>query len=452
MRIHLIAVGGSIMHNLAIELQRKGHIITGSDDEIYDPSRSRLEKYGLLPTRVGWYPEENITKDLDCVILGMHARPDNMELRKAKELGVKIYSFPEFVYQQSKKKKRVVVGGSHGKTTTTSMIMHVLMHNDVEYDYLVGAQLEGFELMVRLSDAPIIILEGDEYLSSPIDKRPKFLHYKPHIAIITGIAWDHINVFPTFSGYVNEFRNFIQGMRDGTKLFYYGWDEHLQKLILENEHYCEAKLYTQPSYRIENSRAVLQTDTGDVPLKIFGKHNLENLQAAWYVCKELGLSDQQFLEAIATFKGAARRLQHLGGNKITDAYLDFAHAPSKAKATVNAVKSLNPERKLIACLELHTFSSLNKDFHPEYKSTLAEADEAFVFYSEHTLEMKKLPYFKPEELAAHFNHPNLQVITDSDELYRKLSIKYYGNTNLLLMSSGRFGGMDMETLLEKVLL
>ncbi len=451
MRIHLIAVGGSVMHNLAIELQRKGHAITGSDDEIYDPSRSRLQKYGLLPSKMGWYPDENITENLDAVILGMHARQDNMELRRAKELGIPIYSFPSFVYEQSKEKKRVVIGGSHGKTTTTSMIMHVLKDNDMAFDYLVGANIEGFELMVRLSDAPVIILEGDEYLSSPIDKRPKFLHYKPHIAVLTGIAWDHINVFPTFDGYVNQFRNFIQGMRDGTQLFYYGWDEHLQSLILENEHYCDAKLYVQPSYSVVDGKVILHTDLGDFPLMIFGKHNLENLNAAWHVCRELGVSDEAFLASIAKFKGAARRLQHLGGNDTTDAYLDFAHAPSKAKATVNAVKSIRSDRKLIACLELHTFSSLNKNFHQEYEGTLNEADEAFVFYSEHTLEMKRLEYFSPDELAKHFKHPNLQVITDPDELFRKLSVKYYGNANLLLMSSGRFGGMDVDLLLEKVL-
>ncbi len=451
MRIHLIAVGGAIMHNLAIELKNKGHVITGSDDEVYDPSRTRLQKHGLLPRKMGWYPDENIREDLDCVILGMHAREDNMELRRAKKLRIPIYSFPEFIYKHSKEKKRVVVGGSHGKTTTTSMIMHVLKDNGLDFDYLVGAQLEGFDLMVKLSDAPIIVLEGDEYLSSPIDKRPKFLHYKPHIAVITGIAWDHINVFPTFSGYVNQFRNFIQGMRDNTHLFYYGWDEHLKELILENEHYCEAKLYTVPKYKIENGKVILLTKFGDYPLGIFGKHNLENLKAAWHVCKELDLTDEQFLNSISTFKGAARRLQHLGGDENTDIYLDFAHAPSKVRATANAMKSLNPNRKLIACVELHTFSSLNKKFHSEYKGTLDQADEAFVFYSEHTLEMKKLPYFKPEELAAHFNHPNLKVITDKDDLYRLLSVKYYGNANLLFMSSGRFNGLDIEKLKEEIL-
>ncbi len=451
MRIHLIAIGGAIMHNLAIELQRKGHAITGSDDEIYDPSKSRLEKYGLLPIYMGWYPDQNITEDLDCVILGMHAREDNMELRRAKKLGIKVYSFPEFIYQHSKEKKRVVVGGSHGKTTTTSMIMHVLKENRIDFDYLVGAQLEGFELMVRLTDAPIIVLEGDEYLSSPIDKRPKFLHYKPHIAILTGIAWDHINVFPKFSGYVNQFRNFIQGMRDGTKLFYYGWDEHLRELILENEHYCDAKLYTAPKYKVENGQVIVSTRTQEFPLKIFGKHNLENLKAASLVCKELGISEEQFFTSMSTFKGAARRLQHLGGNENTDVYLDFAHAPSKVKATTNAMKSLHPDRKLIACVELHTYSSLNKDFHSEYKGTLQEADEAFVFYSEHTLAMKKLPHFKPEELAKHFNHPNLKVITDQEDLYRMLSVKYYGKSNVLFMSSGRFNGMDIEGIKEVIL-
>ncbi len=451
MKIHFIAIGGAIMHNLAIELKRKGHAITGSDDEIYDPSRTRLEENGLLPKYMGWYPDKNISEDLDCVILGMHAREDNMELRRAKKLRIPIYSFPEFIYKQSKDKKRVVVGGSHGKTTTTTMIMHVLHTLGKDFDYLVGAQLEGFDLMVRLSDAPIIVLEGDEYLSSPIDKRPKFLHYKPHIAVLTGIAWDHINVFPTFRGYVNQFRNFIQGMRDATKLFYYGWDEHLRNLILEKEHYCEAKLYTAPQYKIEQGKVILETNQGEFPLQIFGQHNLENLQAARYVCQELGISDAEFLKAISTFKGAAKRLQHIGGNEDTDIYLDFAHAPSKVKATTNAVKSLHPERKLIACVELHTFSSLNKDFHPEYKGTLNQADEAFVFYSEHTLEMKKLPHFKPEELAAHFNHPNLKVVTDKDDLYRMLSVKYYRNANVLFMSSGRFNGMDIDGLKNKIL-
>lgn len=450
MRIHLIAIGGSIMHNLAIELQRKGHTVTGSDDEIYDPSRSRLEKYGLLPKKMGWWPD-NITEDIDAIILGMHARPDNMELRKAEKLGLKVYSFPKFIYEQSRNKKRVVLAGSHGKTTTTAMVMHVLKQANMDFDYLVGANIEGFELMVRLTDAPIIILEGDEYLSSPLDKKPKFLHYKPNIAVITGIAWDHINVFPSFSKYLNAFRDFIQRMNSNDKLFYYGWDEHLRTLILEKKHYCEAKLYTAPQHRVEDGKVILETKQGAFPLEIFGKHNLENLQAAWYVCKELGLSDKQFLEHISTFTGAAKRLQHLGGNEKTDVYLDFAHAPSKARATVEAVRSLRPKRKLIACLELHTFSSLNRDFHEHYRNTLNAADQAYVFYSEHTLEMKKLPRFKPEELAASFNHPKLEVITNTEDLYRKLSVKYYGNTNLLLMSSGRFGGMDINDLTSKII-
>ncbi len=449
MRIHFIAIGGSVMHNLAIELKALGYEVTGSDDEIYEPSKGRLQAAGLLPEYVGWYPDK-ITEDIDAIILGMHARKDNMELRAAQKLGLKIYSYPKFIFEQSKNKKRVVIGGSHGKTTTTSMIMHALRKNGVDYDYLVGAQLDGFERMVRLSDAPVIVLEGDEYLSSPLDRRPKFLHYQPDIAIVTGIAWDHINVFPTFEGYVDQFRLFIQSLESDGKLFYYGWDEELRKLILEDEHYCDTKMYYAASHFRESGKTWIRHEGKVYPMSVFGKHNMENLQAAWYVCKELGVTDEQFLGAMEDFKGAARRLQLLGRNASTQVYWDFAHAPSKVKATVDAVKSSAKEKRLVACLELHTFSSLNKRFHKHYAGTLDKADKAIVFFSEHTLEMKKLPHFSTEQLAFAFKHHNIIVTTDPETVRRSLEQEDYTNADLLLMSSGNFGGIDVQGLAEKI--
>ncbi len=452
MRIHFIAVGGSVMHNLAIELSTKGHAITGSDDEIYDPSKSKLERYGLLPEVFGWYPEKNISPELDAVVLGMHARADNPELKKANELGIPVYSFPEFVYERSKEKTRVVVAGSHGKTTTTSMIMHVLLECGRDFDYLVGAALEGFELMVRLSDAPVIIIEGDEYLSSALDRRSKFLHYKPHISILTGIAWDHVNVFPTFEGYLDTFRQYLQTIPEEGILFHYSNDDHIPGIIKEGNHSCRTEAYSALDFEAgKDGLPIVDFEGQKYPLKVFGKHNLENLKAAYLVCRELGIPANEILDAFTTFGGAAKRLQHLGKAFSTDIFLDFAHAPSKAKATTEAVASLHPHRKLTACLELHTFSSLNKAFHPQYSGTLDKAEQAFVFYSEHTLKMKKLPWFTPEELGAQFNHPNLRVFTDSNELEEALRTVDYMNRDLLMMSSGHFGGMDVKQLAEDII-
>ncbi|MCC6726814.1 MAG: peptidoglycan synthetase [Saprospiraceae bacterium] len=443
MRIHLIAMGGAVMHNLALALQKNGHFVTGSDDEIYNPAKERLEKAGLLPEMFGWFPEK-ITTDLDLAILGMHARADNPELLRAQEMGVRVMSFPEFIYKHSQDKKRIVVAGSHGKTTTTSMIMHVLRNVGIDFDYLVGAQLEGFDTMVRLSDAPFMVIEGDEYLSSPIDRRPKFLHYRPHVAVITGVAWDHINVFPTYKEYCHQFELLLQNMEAEGNLFYYGPDKDLSDIVNRSESEIYATPYYSLPYKIMYGGTVVRTSDKDiVKLEIFGDHNLANLSAARFVCSTIGIRDWTFWKAIQTFKGAAKRLQNLVSAESFSAWLDFAHAPSKAKATVEAVRKLHPERRLIACLELHTFSSLNKDFLPLYNGSLQPADVAAVFYSPHTLEMKKMPPVAPAEIQAAFGKSGLQVFTERAELEAFIKNQNLENANLLLMSSGNFGGMDI---------
>ncbi len=453
--IHFIAIGGALMHNLALALQKKGAIITGSDDEIYDPSRTRLREAGLLPEEMGW-EVDRIHADLDAVIVGMHARPNNPELLKAQELGLTIYSYPEYIYLQSQEKKRIVVGGSHGKTTTTSMIMHILKQHEIDFDYAVGAQLEGFDLMVRLSDAPIIIIEGDEYLSSPIDSLPKFLHYYPHIAVVTGIAWDHINVFPTFKKYKRQFKKFIKSIAPNGTFIYYKEDKHLRRFAKFAPALSIA--YTTPAYRIEAHQTYLEVDyncqlplgnTLGVPLQIFGKHNLENFQAARLVCRELGLSDVQIFEAIQVFSGAAKRLETLSKNEEQVVYKDFAHAPSKVKATINAVKGQYPNRKLVAALELHTFSSLNIDFLDEYLGSMGAADEAYVYYNKHTIKMKNLKDIQPADVKEAFYHPNMKVFTDAEKLEDQLKSDLQQQaSNLLLMSSGNWGGIDILKLVE----
>ncbi len=449
MRIHFISIGGAVMHNLALALHQSGHQVTGSDDEIYNPSRDRLAKYDLLPKEMGWHPER-ITNELDVCILGMHARKENPELAKAKALGLPIYSYPEYIYQHAKEKKRIVVAGSHGKTTTTSMIMHVLRYHKVDFDYLVGAQIEGFDLMARLSDAPIMVMEGDEYLSSPIDLRPKIHHYFPHVAIITGIAWDHINVFPTFEGYVSQFDQFIDMIQPNGELIYFQPDEHLNRMISQKTNLPLTLIpYQAFDAEVENGQTSLITKQGHrVPLSIFGKHNLANLKAAFYACKAVGVSQTQFFEAIPSFKGAARRLQLLREEERFIAYLDFAHAPSKVEATIKAFKAQYPDRALVACLELHTFSSLNKAFLPEYQHTMNAADRAIVYFSEHTLAMKRLPKITKAEVASTFGHPNIQVFTDSRYLQNTLRDIKWQNKNLLLMSSGTFGGLNYQSFVD----
>lgn len=452
MHIHLIATGGSAMHNLAIALHCNHHTVTGSDDEIYNPARDRLAKHGLLPKEMGWNPSR-ITKDIDLIILGMHARPDNPELEKAQSLGIKIFSYPEFLYLHSKDKTRLIVAGSHGKTSTTSMIMHVLRHLKMDFDYMVGAQLEGFDQMVRLSDAPLMVIEGDEYLSSPIDRRPKFLHYKPHIAIITGIAWDHINVFPTFKEYVLQFQLFVESIKKGGSLFYYNQDKHLQKIMKAHSGDLDAVSYEAFPYELKDGNVIVRnTKSKEIKLPIFGQHNLENLQAAHLACQQIGVRTDDFLKAIRTFKGAAKRLQLLAKNKSGgEAFLDFAHAPSKVKATTSAMRARAGKKKVIACLELHTFSSLNKKFLKQYKGSLEDADKAIIYFSEHTLKMKKLKPISKEEVAIAFGHKNIQVFTDNQQMIRALNRFNWADKKLLLMSSGTFSGVDLKSLGKKLI-
>jgi UDP-N-acetylmuramate: L-alanyl-gamma-D-glutamyl-meso-diaminopimelate ligase len=446
MRVHFIAIGGSAMHNLAIALHKKGYQVTGSDDEIFEPSRTRLANHGLLPESWGWFPEK-INGDLDAIILGMHARKDNPELQKALELGLKVYSYPEYLYSQTSDKQRVVVGGSHGKTTVTSMIMHALRVAGKSYDFMVGAQLEGFDTMVSLTaDAPVAIFEGDEYLSSPIDLRPKFLWYKPHIAILTGIAWDHINVFPTFENYIEQFDNFAQTIEDGGTLIYYKGDEHLCRIAKKQEGRLELVAYDAIDHRIEKGSTTVFYNNKSYNLKIFGSHNLQNISAAMAVCSRLGVDGDAFLNAMATFAGAARRLQLLHESDNTTVYFDFAHSPSKLKATTTAVKEQYPDRKLVACMELHTFSSLNKAFLPQYKHAMQKADEAYVYYSPEVIRHKRLELFDTQEVAAAFDHPGLKVFTDSKALFDELLSQNWDNTNMLIMTSGNFDGVDMKEL------
>ena len=445
MKIHFIAIGGSAMHNLAISLKIKGYDVTGSDDEIFEPSKSRLLKYDILPEDIGW-DAERITSDIDAVILGMHARNDNPELIKAKQLGLKIYSYPEFIYEQSKNKKRIVIGGSHGKTSITSMILHVLKYYNIDCDYMVGAQLEGFDVMVKLTDKnPYIVIEGDEYLTSPIDSRPKFHVYRPDIGVISGIAWDHINVFPTFENYVEQFRIFAELIpQDGT--FIYCQDDENCREIVKKIHHLNAIGYTLPEYLIENHIYNLLINGEKIPLQIFGKHNLLNMQAARLTCNNIGVSDKDFYKAIQSFKGASKRLELIYENENCTIYKDFAHSPSKLKATIDAVKEKFPERKLVACIELHTFSSLTTNFLKEYAHAMDNADIAIVYFNPHTIAHKKLPPITHEIIYNAFENKDIKIYQDSKMLIDYLSSLEWKNKNLLMMSSGNFDGIDYNTL------
>ena len=437
MRIHLIAIGGSAMHNLAIALNRKGYIVTGSDDQIFEPSKSRLNKEGILPENIGW-STNNISEDLDAIILGMHAKEDNPELKRAKELNLKIYSYPEYIYEQSKKKKRIVIGGSHGKTSITAMILHVLNNLNIECDYMVGAQLQGFDVMVKLSEsAPIIILEGDEYLSSTIDRRPKFHLYKPHIGVLSGIAWDHINVFPTFEVYIEQFRIFKNLISEC--LIYCREDKELEKLANEKIN-CKKIGYQTPKHEIVDGISYINS----VPLQIFGNHNLQNLNAAKNVCNEIGISDIDFYHHIKTFKGASNRLELIKKNKEYSIYKDFAHSPSKLKATIEAMKHQFNNRKLIACMELHTFSSLNSKFLKEYRDSMNLADQAIVFFSQKAIKHKKLTPITEEQIKAAFNNNQLVIISNSEDLINHIKSLSLENTNLLMMSSGNFDKINLD--------
>ena len=444
MNIHFIAIGGSAMHNLAIALHNKGYQVTGSDDTIHDPSKSRLEKKGLLPKEFGWFPEK-ITQQLDVIILGMHAKKDNPELLQAQEMGLKIYSYPEFLYEQSKDKTRVVIGGSHGKTTITSMILHVLDYNDMEVDYMVGAQLEGFETMVHLTEEnEFMVLEGDEYLSSPIDRRPKFHLYKPNIALLSGIAWDHINVFPTFEGYVNQFRIFTDSLTDGGIMVYNEEDAILKEVVESSSHSIKKYEYSTPVYQIEDGVTYIDTPDGLMPLEIFGDHNLQNLAGAKWVCQHMGIDEEDFYEAIASFKGASKRLEKIAESSETVIYKDFAHSPSKVKATTEAVKKQYAQRDVIACLELHTYSSLNAAFLTEYNGALDKADKAVVFYSPHAVKIKQLDSVSEEQISNAFQRDDLIIFTNPAKFKEFLFSQNLHQSAVVLMSSGNYGGLDFE--------
>ncbi len=449
MRIHFIAVGGAAMHNLAIALCKKGYKVTGSDDEIFEPSRSRLQACGLLPKDFGWHPE-NITKDIDIIILGMHARKDNPELLKAQELGLKICSYPEYLYEQTKSKMRVVIGGSHGKTTITSMIMHVLKSANFGFDYMVGANIKGFDTMVNLDDKnKVAIFEGDEYLSSPIDLTPKFHWYKPNIAILTGIAWDHINVFPTFPKYVEQFEIFIKSIQYGGNLFWFAGDENLKKISRVNPD-IKSEAYEKIDVVEENGNYCVISNGKKYVLNVFGDHNFQNINAAYKVCSKLGVNDDVFWTAMQTFEGAAKRLQLVKETENSSFYIDFAHAPSKLKATVSALKQKYPTRNLIACIELHTFSSLQKNFIPQYKGTMDKADKAFVYYNREVLKHKRLPDISEDYVKECFGE-NVTVFTDTNELQNYLRSTDCHNTNYLMMSSGNFNGIDFNKFAEEIL-
>jgi len=448
MNLHFIAIGGSAMHNLALALHKKGYKVTGSDDTIFEPSKSRLKDKGLLPADFGWFPNK-VTSKIDAVILGMHAKGDNPELLKAKELGLKIYSYPEFLYEQSKNKTRVVIGGSHGKTTITSMILHVMNYHEIDVDYMVGAQLEGFDTMVHLtSENEFMVLEGDEYLSSPIDLRPKFHLYKPNIALISGIAWDHINVFPTFENYVEQFSIFADSLINGGIMVYNIEDIEVKNVVETSKSPIKRYSYNTPTYKIVNGITYIDTNEGEMPLQFFGKHNLQNMAGAKWICQHMGVNEDDFYEAIASFKGASKRLEKIAENEKTVVFKDFAHSPSKVEATTNAVKNQYVERTLVACLELHTYSSLNTDFLKEYKGALNKADKAVVFYSPHALEIKKLEAIGQQQIKDSFERDDLIVFTNPTEFQEFLFKQNFENTAILLMSSGNYGGLDFERIKE----
>ena len=447
-RVHFIAIGGSAMHNLAIALHLKGYKVTGSDDEIVDPACARLDAYGLLPEKFGWFPDK-LDKSIDSIILGMHARSDNPELARAKELGLKIYSYPEFLYEQSKDKLRVVIGGSHGKTSITAMILHVLHHCNVDTDYMVGAKLEGFDVMVRLTEeAKVMVFEGDEYLTSALDLRPKFHLYKPDIALVSGIAWDHMNVFPTFDNYIEQFRIFMKMVPDSGALIYCSEDPEVIKAVNSVDGKMRKLPYGVLAHRVSNGKTILSTHEGEFPLMIFGQHNLMNLEGARLVCNQLKISNHDFYTAISTFKGASNRLELIAEKPGFNAYRDFAHAPSKLKATIQAVKEQYPNRRLVACFELHTFSSLNKEFLNQYEHSMEKADEAIVYFSPHALELKKLPMLSPEDIKRAFRKEGLRVFSDTRQFQEYLLQEKWENSNLLLMSSGNYDGLKVKEFAE----
>lgn len=444
--IHFIAIGGAVMHQLALALHRQGNKVTGSDDEINDPAKANLAAAGILPNESGWFPER-ITEDLDAVVLGMHAKGDNPELTKAQQLGLPIFSFPQYVYEVSKNKKRVVIAGSHGKTTITSMIMHILRHQKLEFDYLVGAKVAGFDQSVQLTDASIIVLEGDEYPASVVEKRPKIFFYHPHISVLSGIAWDHINVFPTYENYCSQFEQYLEGIKAGVPLFYNSEDSEVKRIADKSAKHLKAVPYGMPAFHYEDGTAVLDTEEGPISVSVFGRHNLLNMNAAIAVCMELGISKADCYKAIASFTGAARRLEKLFEKDGLVAYRDFAHAPSKLKATLDAVREAYPSHTLIACFELHTYSSLNEQFLKEYSHSMDAGDKAIVYFSHHALALKGLPALQTNTVKKYFEREDLEVIDEKQKLENKVEELVRQSPKpicLLLMSSGTFDGIDWK--------
>lgn len=446
MKVHFIAIGGSAMHNLAIALKLKGYEVSGSDDEIFSPAKERLEKYNILPDNVGW-DEKKITKDLDAIILGMHAKEDNPELIKAKQLGLKIYSYPEFLYEMSKDKKRIVIGGSHGKTTTTAMILHAMKHCGIETDYMVGALLEGFEVMVKMTEeAEYMVLEGDEYLTSTLDKRPKFHLYRPDIAIITGIAWDHINVFPTFEIYKEQFQIFADKIEKNGTLIYCNEDENVRRIAENSRADIEKLPYVAFDYKIEKGNTYIIYKGKEYLIQVFGKHNLMNMYAAMLATEKVGISNEDFLASMQSFKGASKRLELVKKTDSVSVYKDFAHSPSKLKATIEAVKDWFPNRKLVACMELHTFSSLTSEFLQQYKGTMDKADVSMVYYNKHAIELKRLPDLNKQDVYEAFNKQDLKVYTDVKDMLIDLHKIEMKDVCILMMSSGNFDGIDLNNI------
>ncbi|HEU5147497.1 MAG TPA: Mur ligase family protein [Chryseosolibacter sp.] len=449
-RIHFIAIAGSVMHNLAIALKQAGHEVTGSDDEIYEPAKSALASHGILPQKEGWHPEK-IDSTIDVIMLGMHAQKDNPELLKAQELGLKIYSFPDYIYEQSRDKQRIVIAGSHGKTTITAIIIHVLNACKRKFDYVIGARVKGIEQTVKLSDAPIIVIEGDEYLSSPLDPTPKFLRYHHHIGLISGIAWDHANVFPSEEDYVKQFDLFADQTPKGGTLIYCDQDA-MALMIGKKERPDVAGIsYKSHPHTLDGGRFALTFNKEKYPIKVFGSHNFQNINGAKEILKKIGVTNEQFYKAISSFEGASGRLEMLGENKSVAVYKDFAHAPSKVAATVKAVKETYPSRELVACVELHTFSSLNKKFLPQYKDTLKNAQTPVVYFNPEKLKAKKLEPLSGSDIRSAFANPRIQVFDDASQLERFILSQDWKEKNLLLMSSGNWGGINLRQLSDKVI-
>lgn len=450
MRVHFIAIGGSVMHNLAISLASSGYIVTGSDDEIHDPSGERLKSAGLLPETNGWFPDK-ITTDLDAIIVGMHAKIDNPELLKAKELNLKIYSFPEFVYANSVNKQRIVISGSHGKTTITSMIMHALKSAGYEFDYLVGARVNGFERNVHLTkDNPFIIIEGDEYFASPLDPRPKFLIYDPHILVVSGVSWDHINVFPTEEDYVEPFVKLIGSLSKAAACIYNKEDKTVRDLVnkLTDKELHSVYPYYTPSYKVNKSGiSEIKLENRKFPIKLIGRHNASNIAAAWEVCKLLALSFEEFIAAISVYEGAAMRLQKIYEDDHTVVIRDFAHAPSKVIASVEAVAEHYKDHNVIACLELHTYSSLNKAYLSRYSNSLKKIKNKLVLVSNKTLQLKKLPNISALDIRKAFQDNGIRFVQNKIEMLTSLKSMLKKRDVILLMSSGNFEGLDVKELL-----